>query len=57
MVSESAQERSNLIIPLMIIAGILPVVGAALVVSRSQRCCRFLPRRRSPPRPRPMFQI
>ncbi len=29
MVSESAQERSNLIIPLMIIAGILPVVGAA----------------------------
>jgi hypothetical protein len=27
VVSEPAQERSNLIIPLMIIAGILPVVG------------------------------
>jgi hypothetical protein len=29
VVSEPIQERSNLIIPLMIIAGILPVVGAA----------------------------
>jgi hypothetical protein len=29
VVSESARERSNLIIPLMVIAGILPVVGGA----------------------------